>query len=111
MHKIQSKNTPLPSGPQYAGFVERLFYQALNSNLKTRKMSTVLNGRIVPLADTQRMVAHARACGWLPPENSRRSQPNTSQHGSILAPSTVAIFQIDIECSLSFPWCHLIVQL
>jgi hypothetical protein len=66
MHKSQPKDMPSPPGPQYAGFVERLLYRALDSNLKRGKMSTVLNGRIVALPDAQRMVAHARAHGWLP---------------------------------------------
>jgi hypothetical protein len=56
-----------PSGPQHAGFVERLFYQALDSGLRTGKSGPVINGRLVALADAQRMVAHARAHGWLPP--------------------------------------------
>ena len=31
-------------------------------------MSTVLNGKIIPEAEARRMVAYARAQGWLPPE-------------------------------------------
>ena len=54
-----------PIGPQYAGFVERLFYAALDSDLRTGRMCTYVNGRIVPLADARRIVAHARAQGWL----------------------------------------------
>jgi hypothetical protein len=53
-----------PIGPQYAGFVERLFYHALDSNLRTGRMSTVCNGEIV-VADARRLVAHAWAQGWL----------------------------------------------
>ena len=57
-----------PIGPQYAGFCERLMYQSLESNLRAGRMSTVLNGKIIPEADARRMVAYARAQGWLPPE-------------------------------------------
>jgi hypothetical protein len=54
-----------PVGPQYAGFVERLFYHALESNLRNGCMTVVCNGRIVPMAQARRLVAHARAQGWL----------------------------------------------
>ena len=57
-----------PIGPQYAGFCERLMYQSLESNLRADRMSTVLNGKIIPEAEARRMVAYARAQGWLPPE-------------------------------------------
>ena len=57
-----------PMGPQYAGFCERLFYHSLDCGLRAGRMSTVLNGKIVPAADARRMVAYARAQGWLPPE-------------------------------------------
>jgi hypothetical protein len=52
--------------PQYAGFCERLMYQSLDSNLRADKMSTVLNGKIIPEAEARRMVAYARVQGWLP---------------------------------------------
>ena len=54
-------------GPQYAGFVERLMYQSLDSNLKAGRMSTLLNGKIIADADARRMVARAQDYGWLPP--------------------------------------------
>ena len=57
-----------PIGPQYAGFCERLMYQSLDSNLRARQMNTVLNGKTIPEDDARRMVAYARAQGWLPPE-------------------------------------------
>ena len=57
-----------PIGPQYAGFCERLMYQSFESNLRAGRMSTVLNGKIIPEAEARRMVAYARAQGWLPPE-------------------------------------------
>ena len=56
---------PLPIVRQYAGFCERLMYQSLDSNLRYGRMTTVLNGKIIPEADARRIVAHARAQGWL----------------------------------------------
>jgi len=50
----------LPAGPHYAGFCERLFYHSLDSDLKTGRMSTVCNGKIVSETDARRLVAHAR---------------------------------------------------
>jgi hypothetical protein len=58
----------LPIGPRYAGFCERLFYHSLDINLRAGRMSTILNGKIVPTAEARRMVAYARAQGWLAPE-------------------------------------------
>jgi hypothetical protein len=55
-------------GPQYAGFCERLMYHSLECNLKAGRMTTNVNGKIVPEADARRMVTYARAQGWLPPE-------------------------------------------
>ena len=57
-----------PIGPQYAGFCERLMYQSLDSNLRTDQMNTVLNRKTIPEDDARRMVAYARAQGWLAPE-------------------------------------------
>ena len=57
-----------PIGPQYAGFCERLMYQSLDSNLRAGQMNTILNGKTIPEDDARRMVAYARAQGWLPPE-------------------------------------------
>jgi hypothetical protein len=54
--------------PQYAGFCERLMYQNLDSNLRAAKMSTVLNGKIIPEDNARRMVEYARVQGWLPSE-------------------------------------------
>jgi hypothetical protein len=50
-------------GHQYAGFVERLFYNSLAHNLQTGRMSTVCNGKIVAEADARRLVAQAQ--GWI----------------------------------------------
>ena len=47
-------------------FYRRCFYHNLDFDLKTgRSMSLVENGRIISVADAHRMVAHARAEGWL----------------------------------------------
>ena len=59
---------PLPIGPRYAGFCERLMYHSLDSNLRAGRMSTVVNGKIIPEAEARRLVAYARAQGWLAPE-------------------------------------------
>jgi hypothetical protein len=61
----------VPIRPQYAGFCERLMYENLDSNLRTGRMSTVLNGKIIPDAEARRMVAYARGEGWLPPKAAR----------------------------------------
>ena len=58
----------LPFGCQYAGFCERLMYQNLDDNLRAGRMGTVLNGKMIPEADARRVVAYARAQGWLLPE-------------------------------------------
>jgi hypothetical protein len=56
---------PLPFGRQYAGFVERLYFQALDRNLRAGQMSVVHNGKIISVAAARRIVARARAYGWL----------------------------------------------
>ena len=61
------RRLPPPFGPQYAGYVQRVFYHALESNLRTGRMSTVCNGEIVSAAEAQLIVANARNYGWLPP--------------------------------------------
>ena len=49
-------------------FYRRNFYHSLDFDLRTgRSMSmTVENGKIVSVAEARRMVAYARAQGWLP---------------------------------------------
>jgi hypothetical protein len=50
-------------------FYRRCFYHSLDSDLKAgRSMSTVIDGKIVSVVKTRRMVAYARAQGWLSPE-------------------------------------------
>ena len=65
------RRLPPPFGPQYAGFVERLYLHALDrhlqAGLRAGQTSIHFNGKISPVADAQRTVARARDYGWLPP--------------------------------------------
>ena len=61
----EQKSPGVPIGPQYAGFSERLMYHSLDSDLRAGRMSTILNGEVISEADARRMVAHARAQGWI----------------------------------------------
>jgi hypothetical protein len=57
-------------------FYRRNFYHSLDFDLRTgRSMSmTVENGKIISVADARRMVALARAQGWLAPYSQRWSR-------------------------------------
>jgi hypothetical protein len=47
-------------------FYRRCFYHNLDFDLRNgRSMSTVENGKIITVAEGRRMVAYARAQGWL----------------------------------------------
>jgi hypothetical protein len=70
-----------PIGPQYAGFVERLFYHSLDSNLRAGRMSTVCNGKTVSVTEARRMVAYARARGWLSPDAETKHRSLTPPIG------------------------------
>ena len=49
-------------------FYRRCFYHNLDFDLRTgRSMSTVENEKIISVADARRLIAYARAQGWLPP--------------------------------------------
>jgi hypothetical protein len=64
------RRLPFPFGPQSAGFVERLYFHALEShvrNLRPDQTSTFFNGRIMDVASARRRVAYAQAHGFLPP--------------------------------------------
>ena len=64
------RRLPFPFGPQYAGFVERLYLHALESHMRdltAGQTSTVFNGGIMDVAEARRRVAHAQAHGFLPP--------------------------------------------
>jgi hypothetical protein len=53
-----------PLGEFYRG----CFYHSLDHGLRTGRMIASINGKMVSVTDARRMVAHARARGWLPPE-------------------------------------------
>jgi hypothetical protein len=65
---------PVPSLPlqvlnPLGAFYRRCFYHSIESDLRAgRSMSTVIDGKFVSVVEARRMVAHARAQGWLSPE-------------------------------------------
>ena len=65
------RRLPPPFGPQYAGYVDRLYFHALDrslqAGLQARQTNICFNGKIMLVADAQRIVGHARDYGWLPP--------------------------------------------
>jgi hypothetical protein len=60
-----------PYGPQYAGFVDRLFLHALESSLeaglRAGRTNIEVGGRTIPADSARRQVAFAQAHGFLPP--------------------------------------------
>jgi hypothetical protein len=59
--------SPLQSLNPEGEFYRRCFYHTLDSDLRAgRAMSTVSNGKIISVAEAHRMVARARAQGWIP---------------------------------------------
>ena len=49
-------------------FYRRCFYHSLDSDLRAGRAMTMLNNeKIISVAEAHRMVARARAQGWLPP--------------------------------------------
>jgi hypothetical protein len=66
---IPVRGLPLQRLSPLAEFYRGCFYHSLESDLRAgRTMSTVIDGKIVSVADARRMVAYARAQGWLPLE-------------------------------------------
>jgi hypothetical protein len=64
------RRLPFPFGPQYAGFVERLYLHSLEShvrNLKADQTTTYFNNRVMAVYDARRHVEFAQAHGFLPP--------------------------------------------
>jgi hypothetical protein len=65
------RRLPFPFGPQYAGFVERLYLHALERRLQTTLRAGQANieiaGQNIPIDDGRRQIAHAQAHGFLPP--------------------------------------------
>ena len=56
----------LPDELMSAGLCERLFYRSLDNGLRTGRMRTIHNGKIVTVGEALRLTEHARAQGWLP---------------------------------------------
>jgi hypothetical protein len=67
------RRLPFPYGPQYAGYVDRLFLHSIESSLQDalRKGLTILDQRYykdeISVESAQRKVAFAQAHGFLPP--------------------------------------------
>jgi len=67
------RRLPFPYGPQYAGYVDRLFLHSVESSLQAalRTGRTILEQSFyrdeISVESAQRMVAFAQAHGWLPP--------------------------------------------
>jgi hypothetical protein len=65
------RRLPFPYGPQYAGFVDRIYLHALERGLQTAlrvgRANIVISGQNIPIDDGRRQVAHAQAHGFLPP--------------------------------------------
>jgi hypothetical protein len=65
------RRLPFPFGPQYAGFVERLYLHWLEGSLQAAvrksRTSVELCGHTIPIDSTRRRVASAQAHGFLPP--------------------------------------------
>jgi hypothetical protein len=65
------RRLPFPNGPQYAGFVERLYLHALESclqtALRTGRANIELSGQIIPIEEGRRRLAFAQVHGFLPP--------------------------------------------
>ena len=64
------RRLPFPFGPQYAGFVERLYLHELESSvrkLKADQTSFYFNHRMMAVDDARRRLASAQAHGFLPP--------------------------------------------
>jgi hypothetical protein len=65
------RRLPFPYGPQYAGFVDRLFLHALENSLevglRAGRTSIKVCGHTIPVDGARQRVAFARAHGFLPP--------------------------------------------
>ena len=60
----------LATGRRWAGFCERLFYHSLDHDLRAGRLDPTLYGRIISEAEARRLVAYARANGWLTTHDS-----------------------------------------
>ena len=59
---------PLQPPNSLGEFYRHCFYHSLDHGLRTGRMIASINGKIVSVAEARRMVAHARAQGWLSAE-------------------------------------------
>jgi hypothetical protein len=68
---MQVRRLPFPFGPQYAGFVERLYLHALERGVQTAlragRANIEFSGQHIPIEGGRRQVADAQAHGFLPP--------------------------------------------
>ena len=49
----------------WAGYVERLFYNALAANLRQGRITVSRNSRILTVPEAERLVRKARQNGWI----------------------------------------------
>jgi hypothetical protein len=64
------RRLPFPYGPQYAGFLQRLYFHSLESHLRSLRpdqKTTYFNYRIISVDVARQQVAYAQAHGFLPP--------------------------------------------
>ena len=64
------RRLPFPYGPQYAGFLERLYFHALEAHLRSLRgdqKTTYFNNRVMSVETASQQVAYAQAHGFLPP--------------------------------------------
>jgi hypothetical protein len=64
------RRLPFPYGPQYAGFLERLYFHALEAHLRSLRgdqKTTHFNHHVMSVDAARQQVAYAQAHGFLPP--------------------------------------------
>jgi hypothetical protein len=60
----------------WAGYVERLFYNALASGLRRGQITVRLNGMLITWSEAERLVHKARQNGWVHGEPAQPGPPN-----------------------------------
>jgi len=64
------RRSPFPYGPQHAGFLERLYFHALEAHLRSLRgdqKTTHFNNCVMSVNAAHQQVAYAQAHGFLPP--------------------------------------------
>lgn len=61
------RRLPFPYGPQYAGFVDRLFLHSIEGRLRAGRTIVEVGGHKIPVESARQTVAFAQAHGFLPP--------------------------------------------